>query len=233
MSTQELTAFPKGVLKSLIYFETLDDSSIDRLTAQMTRHMFDAGQTIFVEGEPAAGLWLIERGEVKIFQLSPEGGEHILHLLGRGKTFNDIAALDGGPNPASAATLSRATVWLLPSSVLTQLLLSNPAVAVTVIRILAERVRNLVGQIEDLTLYSVIVRLARFLLKQAEDPTLTGPGITRTAIAAHINTTPQTISNVLRTLEDAGAIEFDRHRIVITRETLLRSIAMLEPFAPT
>ncbi len=227
MSTREPTTFARGVLTLLVYFESLDSAAIERLAGQMTRREFDAGEVIFVEGEKATGLWLIERGEVKIFKLSPDGGEHILHLLGSGKTFNDIAALDGGLNPASAAALSAATVWLLPSPVLTHLLLANADVAVTVIRVLAARVRGLVGQIEDLALYSVIVRLARFLLKQAEDPALTGPGITRTAIAGHINTTPQTISNVLKTLEEAGAIEFDRHRIVITREALLRSIAML------
>jgi CRP-like cAMP-binding protein len=96
-----------------------------------------------------------------------------------------------------------------------------------VIRLLAVRVRSLVSQIEDLALYSVIVRLSRFLLKQSEDPSLSGPGITRTAIAGHINTTPQTISNVLHSLEEMGAIQFDRHRIVILNENLLRSIAML------
>ena len=99
--------------------------------------------------------------------------------------------------------------------------------ALNVIRFLAGRVRSLVGQIEDLALYSVIVRLARFLLKQAADTSLSGPGITRTAIAAHLNTTPQTISVLLRELETAGAIQFDRHQIRIVREDILRSIAML------
>lgn len=98
--------------------------------------------------------------------------------------------------------------------------------ALNVIRFLAGWVRSLVGQIEDLALYSVIVRLSRFLLKQAEDTSLSGPGITRTAIAAHLNTTPQTINVLLRELEASGAIEFDRHHLRIIREDILRSIAM-------
>ena len=187
-----------------------------------------AGEIIFLEGEAAEGLWIVETGQVKIFKLSADGGEHILHLRGPGKSFNDIAALDSGSNPANATALSpEAQVWLVPSEVLTYVLSQNTQVALNVIRLLAIRVRSLVGQIEDLALYSVTVRLARFLLKQAEDPTLSGPGITRTAIAAHINTTPQTISNVLHSLEESGAVEFDRHRIVIVNEPLLRSIAML------
>ncbi|MBI5666469.1 MAG: Crp/Fnr family transcriptional regulator [Chloroflexi bacterium] len=217
----------KDRLRTLVYFEVLDDAALDWLAGQMVRRTFVPGETIFIEGEPAAGLWLVERGRVKIYKLNPDGGEHALHILGEGNTFNDIAALDGGVNPANAASLSDVTVWLLPSDVLAEAIERYSALALKVIRALAARVRYLVGQIEDLALYSVVVRLARFLLKQSEDPALSGPGVTRVAIAAHLATTPQTISNVLRALEDTGAIRFDRHRILIEREDILRSIAML------
>ena len=131
-------------------------------------------------------------------------------------------------NPANAAALSaEVQVWLIPSAIITQVLTQNSQVALNVIRLLAKRVRSLVGQIEDLALYSVIVRLARFLIKQIDDPGLSGPGVTRTVIAAHLNTTPQTISVALRELEATGAIEFDRHQIIIIDEAQLRTIALL------
>jgi CRP/FNR family transcriptional regulator len=218
----------KDHIRSVIYFEGIADDELAYVAERGILRTFAAGEMIFLEGEPADGLWIVETGSVKIFKLSRDGGEHILHLRGPGKTFNDIAALDGGGNPASAAALSDLVlVWLVPSDVLTYVLVHNARVALNVIQLLAVRVRSLVGQIEDLALYSVMVRLARFLLRQSEDPSLSVPGITRTAIAAHINTTPQTISHVLRSLEESGAIQFDRHRILITDEHLLRSIAML------
>lgn len=215
-------------LAALPYFSGIDEAELFHITENSVLRIFSAGEMIFLEGEPAQGLWIVETGQVKVFKLNPDGGEYILHLRGPGSSFNDIAALDGGNNPANAVGLSaEAQIWLVPSDVIKQLLIRNPQIALNVIRFLAVRVRSLVNQIEDLALYSVIVRLARFLLKQAEDPSLTGPGITRTAIAAHINTTPQTISNTLHTLETAGAVQFDRHRIVIVNERILRSIAML------
>jgi CRP/FNR family transcriptional regulator, dissimilatory nitrate respiration regulator len=215
-------------ISAIRYFEGIADDEIRHIIHSSLLRTFAAGEMIFLEGDPADGLWIVEEGTVKIFKLNPDGGEHILHLCGAGKTFNDIAALDGGDNPANAAALSAETkVWLVPSAVITYVLERNPQVALNVIRLLSARVRSLVDQIEDLALYSVLVRLARFLLKQAEDPSLSGPGVTRTAIAAHINTTPQTVSVALRELETAGAIEFDRHRIVIVDEPALRSIALL------
>ncbi len=218
----------QNYIESVIYFEDIAEDELTYITERAILRTFSDGEVIFLEGEPAEGLWIVEKGNVKIFKLNPNGSEHILHLRGPGKSFNDISALDGGHNPASAAALSpEVQVWLIPSIVITTVLAQNPQVALNVIRLLAIRVRSLVGQIEDLALYSVIVRLARFLLKQAEDSSLSGPGITRTAIAAHINTTPQTISNVLHTLEETGAIQFDRHHIRIVNEGILRSIAML------
>jgi CRP-like cAMP-binding protein len=214
-------------LHSLIYFETLSPDQLAWLAGQTVHRQFEAGEMIFIEGESAAGLWFIETGRVKIYKINPEGEEHIMHFLGTGNTFNDIAALDGGPNPANASALSAVSVWLVPSAALQELLTSNGQVALKVIRILAGRVRSLVQQIEDLALYSVTIRLARFLLKQAEDPALSGPGVTRAAIAAHLATKPETVSRALRTLEENNAIRFDRHRILITDENLLRTIAAL------
>ena len=209
------------------YFGPLDPPLLERLAAQAIWRSFNPGDTIQLEGEPSAGLWLIEEGRVKVYKLSPDGREHILHLCGPGDSFNDIAALDGGPNPSSAASLGHTLVLNLPSEALSAALCDSLPLAQAVIRALTGRVRSLVQQIEDLALHSVTTRLARFLLEQAESPALSGPGITRAAVAAHLATTPETISRGLRALEQIGAIQFDRHRIVIVDEDILRAIALM------
>ena len=223
-----MMASVKSYICSILYFEGITGDELAYITENSLLRSYAAGEMIFLEGEPAEGLWIVEQGRVKIYNLNPYGNEHILHLRGPGQTFNDIGALDGGNNPGNAAALSaEVLLWLVPSEVITIVLSQNPRVARNIIRLLARRVRSLVDQIEDLALYSVIVRLARFLLRQIDDASLSGPGVTRTAIAAHLNTTPQTISVALRELESAGAIAFDRHRITIVDEAKLRNIAML------
>ncbi|MCA0456935.1 MAG: Crp/Fnr family transcriptional regulator [Chloroflexi bacterium] len=214
-------------LRSWVYFESLSDEHLHWLAAQCQRCTFAVNQAIFLEGDPARGMWMIEEGRVKIYKVNPEGEEHILHLLGAGNTFNEVAALDGGNNPAHAGTLTDAVVWLLPTEALNHLLKLDADLARKIIKLLAARVRRLVGQLEDLALYSVTIRLARFLLKQLDDPALSGPGVTRANIAAHLATQPETISRALRSLEQAQAIRFDRHRIVIEDEKLLRTLAAL------
>ena len=214
-------------LRALPYFENCAQPTLDLLTARAVLRHFLPGEAIFYEGDSALGLWLIETGSVKIFKINPDGIEQILHLLSVGNTFNEIASFDRGANPANAAALSETQVWLIPSESIDMALLADPALARRVIQLMAARVRGLVHQIEDLTLYGAVVRVARFLLNQAQDPALSAPGVTRTAIAAYLATTPETISRALRTLEVGGAIRFDRHRIVIVREDLLRELAAL------
>jgi CRP/FNR family transcriptional regulator len=211
----------------LVYFENFDYHVLHELVSHAQRFVFASNEIIFLEGEPAKGLWLIEQGRVKIYKLNPEGREHVLRIFGDKDTFNDIPAFDNGVNPVNAMSLSDSTLWMLPCAIFQDLILRDAHFAMRVIRILSQRVRGLITQIEELTLYSVIVRVARFVLKQADDPVLIGEGVTRAVIASHLATTPQTISTALRELEQAGAIVFDRHRIMIIREDILRSIAML------
>ncbi|MFN8531805.1 MAG: Crp/Fnr family transcriptional regulator [Anaerolineae bacterium] len=214
-------------LRQLPYFEGQNPSIIQHMVESAIPRAVTAGETLFLEGEPSAGLWMIQQGRVKIYKLNPQGQEHVLRIFGDHDTFNDISALDGGANPANAAALSDASLWVFPMQVFRDLIQQDGRFALRVIQVLSGRVRGLVQQIENLTLYSVTARVARLLLKQTEDPALSGTGVTRATLAAHLATTPQTISTALRELEIAGAIEFDRHQIRIIREELLRSIAVL------
>lgn len=208
------------------YFRHLPAERLASLAAAGQRSHYAAGEVLFVEGEPSAGMWVIESGRVKVYKMHLEGREHILHLLGPGDSFNDVCAFDGGPNPASAAALTDLVAWVLPGDHLAEAVSCDVTLAHAVLMGLSARVRGLVRQIEDLALYSVQARLARFLLLRAENPAFRGEGITRAAIAAHLATTPESVSRTLRTLEEAGAIRFDRHRIVIADEELLRALSL-------
>ncbi len=94
-------------------------------------------QMIFLEGEPCAGSFVVAAGEVKIYKLSAQGREQILHRLGVGSTFNDVAALDGGPNPASAAAATDASLLLIIRSDMRRLAQAHPALAWALIESIA------------------------------------------------------------------------------------------------
>jgi CRP/FNR family transcriptional regulator len=214
------------LLRQVPYFVHLSDEQLEVLAQHAIRRSFGPNEIIYVEGEPAAGLWILEAGNVKAYKLAVNGAEYVLRFFAADDTFNDIAALDGGANPASAAAVVDVTAWVIPTTTFQHVLEADHTMALAIIQGLAGRVRQLIFQLEDLALRSVTGRLARFLLEQVNQPADIAPSITRTLIASHLATTPETVSRALRSLEEMGAIQFDRHRIAIVRADLLREIAL-------
>lgn len=217
----------RSLLEKMPYFAHVAESTLNEFAQQSAHRTFASNEIIFLEGEPSAGLWIVENGRVKAFKLSPEGQEYILHILGPGDTFNDIAALDGAPNPVSAMAVTDVSAWVIATAVFSQALQADHEMALAIIQGLTERIRFAAGRMEDLALHSVTARLAHFLLEQSENRSLKHPAITRALIANHLATTPESISRSLRILEKAGAIRFDRHRIIITEPDILHEQAQL------
>lgn len=214
------------LLRRVPYFSQVPEAQLLSLTDGAARRSFSAGQIIFLEGEESSGLWIVEKGRVKAYKLS-EGREYILRFFGPGDTFNDLAALDNSPNVASAMAVTKVDAWVIPVSTFTDVLQANHELCLAVLQGMAGRMRELVNRVEDLALRPVTARLARFLLEQIEDPSLTHPAVTRALIANHLATTPESISRSLRALEAAGAIRSDRHRIVIASLEILHQQAQL------
>lgn len=216
-----------AMLQQLPYFAHVAEPSLRELAQQAVHRTFAANEMIFLEGEPSAGLWIVENGRVKAHKLSPDGREYILRFFGPGDTFNDLAALDGAPNPVSTMAVTEVSAWVVSTAVFSQALQVDHEMALAVLQGLVGRVRFVVSRMEDLALRPVTARLAHFLLDQIENPSLKHPSITRALIANHLATTPESISRSLSVLEKAGAIRFDRHRIIITQPDLLRQQAQL------
>jgi CRP/FNR family transcriptional regulator len=209
-----------SLLRRVPYFAALPDGVLEALAAAAIERRFDRGQVIFLEGDPCAGLHIIGAGEVKIFKVSPQGREQILHRMGPGDTFNDVAVLDGGPNPASAGAVTDATLWVISRAEMQRLAQTHPSLAWALIESIARRARHLVAMVEDLSLRSVKSRLARLLLSEAERATTVGEldrsqMVTQAEMAARLGTVREMIGRALRELSEDGLIEFDRHRIVI------------------
>lgn len=219
-----------GLLRRVPYFAALPEHVLAALAQTARFRRYARGQVIFLEREPCAGFFIVAAGEVKIFKLSSQGREQILQHLGPGNTFNEVAVLDGGPNPASAAAITDATLCCIRRDDIRQLALAHPELAWALIESLAQRARHLVAMVEDLSLRSVKARLARLLLAEAErashaDTLDRSHMISQAEMAARLGTVREMIGRALRDLADEGLIAFDRHRIVIADRDRLAEVA--------
>jgi CRP/FNR family transcriptional regulator len=219
----------QALLRGLPYFASLPDTLLAELARAAVGRRYARGQVIFVEGEPCSGLHLVIEGEARIYKLSPQGREQVLQQVGPGRTFNEVAVWDGGPNPASAMAASDAVILVISREAVRRLALERPEVAWALLESIAARTRHLVTMVEDLALRSVKGRVARLLLAETEDSADAGElrrdqMVTQAEMAARLGTVREMVGRALRDLADEGLIAFDRRRIVILdREKLVET----------
>jgi CRP/FNR family cyclic AMP-dependent transcriptional regulator len=212
----------KTLLKNVPYFRTLDDIALETVAREMVVRHYRAGEVIFLEGDPDAGLHLIATGLCRVFRISEAGREHVLATLGPGDSCNEVPVVDGGLNPANLAALEDSTVWVISGESLTRLRQHYPVLNEIIIKNLAMRCRQLVQRVYNLSFLSVSGRLASFLLQQTDQSNaLSRRRWTQDEIAAHLDTVREMVGRALKELQEAELIAIDRHRIeVLDREGL-------------
>ncbi len=207
----------RRLLTEVRFLRAVSPAAIDALTDAAVCLRYVEGETIFLEGESTAGMFIVEAGTIKISRISLEGREYIMHLVERGDTFNDVATLDGGPNPAHAVAHTDVVLWRIDRADLRRLAREHPDLAWALIEDLAARARVAVGLVHDLAMRSVRGRLARLLLEEAEsrDSDVVQRLLTQEEMAARLGTVREMVGRTLRSMANDGLIQFDRHRIVI------------------
>jgi CRP/FNR family transcriptional regulator len=192
----------------------------------LERH-YDRGDIILLEGDMDGALQYVRSGLVKVYKTSPSGKDQVLRLITEGNTFNDVPALDGGPNPASASALEPSTIYVIRRAELRKLILTRPEVAEAVVKTLANALRHLVSLVEDLSLRHVTARVAKILLDQ-EASAREGQyryRMTQQEMAALAGTAREVVGRALKELEVAGAIEMRQGRAVVVNPERLRMLS--------
>lgn len=217
-----------NLLKTVSYFAKLDDVALASVERAAIRRDYDAEQVILIEGEPCAGLYIVESGWLKAVRIGLDGREQVLQTLKPGETFNAISVFTDAPNQATVAALEPSVVWMVRREVLLKLLEEHPSLARQVIHELAGKVQHLIRLVEDLSLRSVEARLARLLLEQTEGGSVQRRRwATQAEMASRLGTVPDVVNRALRKLSDGGLIHVERHQIQILDKDGLRNLAQV------
>jgi len=210
----------KIMLSQMLHFNDIPAEAIEFILAAAIPRHFEAGQVIYLEGEPANFVYFLERGWVKATRITPEGREQGLLFLNPVEIFGDIAVFTGTTYPGTTTALEAVDVWLLPSETLLLLIKRYPDLAFAFIRKLSERILHYIGLVEDLSLKSVEARLASTLLRYAElrNEQLIVPRrqwTTFDEMAVRLGTVRDVLSRAMKTLEIEGYLKVEKQTIVI------------------
>jgi CRP/FNR family transcriptional regulator, cyclic AMP receptor protein len=222
-TVSESTFIPGQTLAKVPIFSGLTESELGFLAQRAVSRHYATGESIFGEGEPCSGLYVVESGHVRIFKSSANGREQVLSIDGPGGSIAELPVFDGGSYPASATAIGDATLLFVSKQDFQALCLAHPQVALKVLRVVGARLRRLVGIIEELSFTTVRHRLASFLFRLAQkEGKRSGTGIEITLpisnqeLASQIGTVRELVSRNLSRLQAEGMLKIDGRTVTIS-----------------
>ena len=214
----------KELFSEIPLFSGLSVSQLDQIRSITVEKTYKKGQFIFSEGDDGNGFYVVSGGQVKIFKLSPDGKEQILHIYGPGNPFGEVPVFSGKRFPANALALVKSRVLFFPRTDFIGLLSANPSLAMNMLAELSLRLRQFTVQIESLSLKEVPGRLASYLTylsREQGDSDLLELQISKGQLASLLGTIPETLSRIFAKMTEQGLIRVDGRAIeVLDREGL-------------
>jgi CRP/FNR family transcriptional regulator len=207
-----------GTLRQNPYFNDIAESLMQDVAAHTQLREYQRGDVLMWEGDPCAGLHIMEQGSAKIYRLSPQGRQYIVRVLQEGDTFAEVPAFDGGMNPVNVEALETCRVWVIDSEKLRALVLAHPTFAQKVLANFGEMLRGMVRMVSEMAFYQVTHRLARLIV---EIEGQRGPHWTQEQLAARLGTVREVVARSLKELERSGAIRIEERRIHIADPRVL------------
>jgi len=206
-------------------FRELERSAV-RGFAELTREQrFAKGALIVSEGDAGDALYVVRSGEVKVVVGGEDGREVILHVLGVGDHFGELALIDGRPRSAHVISTQASSLLVLRRTDFRRQVAQNPQVAWGLMVELSRRLRQADGTIGSLVLLDVPGRVAKVLLEHATagDPATLVKQLTHQTIAQMIGASRETVSRAMAEFQEQGFIAVQRRVVTITDRTALEA----------
>lgn len=217
-----------GIISATPLFRGLPEKQLKEIEQIAVDRDFNKGEVIFLEGDDGNGFFLIAEGLIKIFKVSSEGKEQILHILGPGEPFGEVPVFSGQQFPASAETIIESHLLFFPRTAFVNLISANPSLAMNMLAVLSMRLRQFTVQVENLSLKEVSGRLAAYLVYLADEEgkedavTL---NISKGQLASLLGTIPETLSRVFIRMTELNLIEMDGRNIKLLDRSGLEELA--------
>ncbi|OGV77970.1 MAG: Crp/Fnr family transcriptional regulator [Methylotenera sp. RIFCSPLOWO2_02_FULL_45_14] len=213
-------------LSEFYMFSELQPAQIEQLVAGTRALDVPRGGTLFNRGDRAHGFYLLLEGQVKLGVISPQGDEKVIGLIQPGQSFGEAVLFLERSFPIYAQAILDAKVLLITRDAIFDILDSDVTVVRRMLAGISARNRQLVNDIESISLQNSTQRLIGYLLQISADspnPARVQLPASKLTIASMLNITPETLSRVMLRLHNAGLIEVNGKEIVITNVAGLRN----------
>ena len=210
------------IIGSTPLFSGMNHEQLSQIRRIAQDRNFRRGETIFWEADPGTGFYVVVRGKVKIYKMSLEGKEQILHIYGPGHPFGEVPVFSGSRFPANAMALEKSQLLFFPRNGFIDLISAHPSLALNMLAVLSMRLRQFTVQVENLSLKEVPARLASYLIFLSEEQSTADRvvlPISKGQLASLLGTIPETLSRIFNKMSGQGLITVSGSEIeIVSRE---------------
>lgn len=220
------------LLRGVPYFRNLGSTDLLRIINSGHLKHFKKNKYIYYKDEPGEGMFVLFTGKVHLCNYSCDGQSQIFSIIEPVTMFNEVTAIDGGPNPATAIAVKNCLTWNIGYQAFEDLVMKypDPVIGMAMMRVLANRTRELITLCRDLSFSPVLSRCAKIILDlsdQGQNDIDRGefPLVNLSSLVA---TAPESVSRSLSWLDKQGMIISDRNIISVKDLEGLKEIAQRE-----
>jgi CRP/FNR family cyclic AMP-dependent transcriptional regulator len=163
-SRQDLLAGRIAFLKEVPLFGGLPDADLATLVNDFRLREYHRDEIIFHQGDHGRDLYVVMQGKVRIFKTSPSGNETSINIFCVGDILGEFAVVDDQPRSATAKAIEPCTMLEMTQASFLQHMQAMPALALSLARLLAGKVRWTAAYAEAIAQYDAAGRLLHILL---------------------------------------------------------------------
>ena len=189
---------------------------------------YKKGEPVFADGDDGIGFYIVISGRVKVYKVSPDGKEQIMHIFGPGQPFAEVPVFEGSRYPANAEALDHCRLFFFPKKDFVKLIHDNPSLAMNMLASLSQRLKQFSSLVESLSLKEVPGRLASYLLYLSDKNGSIDAfelDIAKSQLASLLGTIPETLSRIFTKLAHKELIRIQGPKVVILDRTGLEDLA--------
>jgi CRP-like cAMP-binding protein len=220
----------RQLLAECVLFRGLSADDRRALVTRVRTRTLNAGDTIFLMGDPGDSMMALLKGSVRISAPSPEGKEIVLGIMQPGEFFGEIALLDGKERSADAKAMTPCTLAILDRRDVLAFLEQNREAWFRIVEVLCERLRRTTVQIAEVALLELPIRLAKALLRisaaegKAPSPESTIK-LSQRELGHIVGATRESVNKCLREWQRGKVVQIDGVSITILNRDSLEALA--------
>ncbi|NCC27500.1 MAG: Crp/Fnr family transcriptional regulator [Gammaproteobacteria bacterium] len=219
-------------LKTAPLLASLSEDQLERVSRHATRVVLGADQILFSQGDPAERFYLVLQGRMQLFRLSPGGAVKVIELVSPGQTFAEALMFLNAPRyPVCAGALMPSELLSLDARDFAQMLRESIDTCFLMLGSLSQRLRGLIGEIDNLTMHTASSRVARYLLaKVPPEQSALKLDVRKGVLASRLSIQPETFSRVVKDLAGRGFIDVQGAQVTILDRAALAETAELQDY---